>query len=82
MRLPDAQQKMASALTFRSFQAEQDKESFSVQCTIGYYYASFNTIAVSGQSEYCTIFHFLFVCPFIRSSVTGVTFLDNLMVNP
>ena len=58
MRLPDAQQKMASALTFRSFQAEQDKESLPVQCTDGYYYPSFNTIAVSGQPEYCTIFHF------------------------
>ena len=36
--------------------------------------------AVSGQPEYCTIFHF--PPPFVRPSVTGVTgvtFLDNLI---
>ena len=40
----------------------------------------FLLIAVSGQPEYCTIFHF--PPPFVRPSVTGVTgvtFLDNLI---
>ena len=78
MRLPDAQQKMASALTFRSFQVEQDKESLPVQL----YKISYPSILLRFLVNQNTALHS--VCP-VRSSVTWrdiSTFLDILMVNP